>query len=59
MGSTKLRNNNKPLRRQILDLIPEHIFREAVCRYQTDKHCSKYKTYDELLAMIFGQLKEE
>jgi len=38
MGSTKLGKNNKPLLRQILDLIPEHILREAVCRYQTDKH---------------------
>lgn len=58
MGLTKLGKNDKPLLRQILDLIPEHIFRDAVRRYQSDKHCSKYKTYDELVAMIFGQLNK-
>jgi hypothetical protein len=56
MGRTKLGKNNKPLLRQILDLIPDNILRESIHRYQTDKYCSKYKTYDQLVAMIFGQL---
>jgi len=58
MGTTKLVKNNKPLLRQILDLIPEHIIKDAIRRYQSDKHCSKYKTYDQLTSMMFGQLNK-
>lgn len=50
------KNNNKPVIRQIIDLIPPHLIRRAVKKYQTDKYCHKYKTYDQLVALLFGQL---
>lgn len=58
MNSTKLGKNDNPLLRQILDLIPEHVLRDAIYSYQSGKHCSKYRTYDELVAMIFGQVNK-
>lgn len=60
MGFTLPHKNTKKsentLLKQIIDLVPKHILFDAVHRYQTDKGCSKYKTYDQLVAMIFGQL---
>ncbi|NJO88293.1 MAG: IS4 family transposase [Chloroflexia bacterium] len=53
-----MRKKDKPLLRQILDLIPGHILKDAIRLYQSDKHCSKYKTYDQLVAMMFGQLNK-
>lgn len=50
------KNNNKPLIRQILDLVPREIFTSCRAEYNTDKGCSKYKRYDQFLAMSFGQL---
>jgi len=50
------KNNKKPVIRQIIDLIPKHIQHRAIQKYQTDKYCHKYKTYDQLVALLFGQL---
>ncbi len=50
------KNNNKPVIRQVIDLIPPHLLRLSVNKYQTDKYCHKYKTYDQLVALLFGQL---
>lgn len=50
------KNNNKPIIRQIIDLIPQNILRGAINKYQTDKYCHKYKTYDQLVSLLFGQL---
>jgi hypothetical protein len=50
------KNNNKPVIRQVIDLIPSHILHKCISRYQSDKYCSKYKTYDQLVALLFGQL---
>ena len=50
------KNNKKPVLRQVLDLIPSFILRKSVKKFQTDKGCSKYKTYDQLVAISFGQL---
>ncbi len=50
------KNNNKPLLRQILDLIPDWILQGCINQYQSDKGCHKYKTYDQLVALTFGQL---
>jgi len=50
------KNNNKPLIRQILDLVPRWIFDSCTNTYKTDKGCSKYKTYDQFVALTFGQL---
>jgi hypothetical protein len=29
---------------------------QAIQTHQTDKYCHKYKTYDQLVALLFGQL---
>ena len=50
------KNNKKPVLRQVLDLIPAFILRNSVKKFQTDKGCHKYKTYDQLVALSFGQL---
>lgn len=52
----RTKNNNKPIIRQILDLIPNHLLRAQINYHQSDKGCHKYKTYDQLVALIFGQL---
>lgn len=52
----RTKNNNKPVIRQILDLIPSYLLRQSVSKYQADKYCHKYKTYDQLVALLFGQL---
>lgn len=50
------KNNNKPVIRQVIDLIPRFLIKKAVSKYQSDKYCHKYKTYDQLVALLFGQL---
>lgn len=52
------KNTNKPLIRQILDLIPSHILQRGISRFESDKYCSKYLTYDQLTALTFGQLNK-
>ena len=52
------KNTNKPLIRQILDLIPSHILQRSINRYKSDKYCSRYLTYDQLVALSFGQLNK-
>ena len=52
----RTKNNNKPVIRQIIDLIPPHLIRESVRKFKTDKYCHKYKTYDQLVSLLFGQL---
>ena len=52
------KNNNKPLVRQILDLVPRDIINSCEKQYNSDKGCSKYKTFDQYVAMSFGQLNK-
>lgn len=52
----RTKNNNKPILRQIMDLIPAWVLQKCINKYQTDKGCHKYKTYDQLVALSFGQL---
>jgi len=54
----RTKNNNKPLIRQILDWIPRHLLERCTRKFQTDKGCHKYKTFDQLVAMTFGQLNK-
>jgi hypothetical protein len=56
MGTKLGKKSNKPVFKQIIDLIPRHLFIACVRKYQTDKHCSKYFTYDQLVSKMFGQL---
>jgi hypothetical protein len=50
------KNTNKPVLKQILELVPNHIFQNSIKKHQSDKGCSKYKTYDQFVALTFGQL---
>lgn len=50
------KNNNKPIIRQVIDLIPSYLLRSSVNKFNSDKFCHKYKTYDQLVALLFGQL---
>lgn len=50
------KNSKKPLIRQVLDLIPAFILRNSINKFQSNKGCHKYMTYDQLVAMSFGQL---
>ncbi len=52
------KNNNKPVIRQILDLVPRWIFNSCAKTYQSDKGCSTYKAYDQFVALTFGQLNK-
>jgi len=55
--TTKLgKKSDKPIFKQIIDLIPRNLFRKSVNKYQSDKHCHKYFTYDQLVSGLFGQL---
>jgi len=49
-------NTNKPIISQTLDLVPKWIFDSCASTLQTDKGCSKYKTYDQFVALTHGQL---
>jgi hypothetical protein len=52
------KNNNKPLLGQIIDLVPRWILETCIKKHQSDKGCSKYKTYDQFVALTFGQLNK-
>jgi len=52
------KNNNKPVIRQIIDLVPRWIFDNCTKTYKTDKGVSKYRTYDQFVALTFGQLNK-
>ena len=57
MGLIKrVKNSNKPLFGQIIDLIPSEIIRKATEKHKTDRYTKKYRTRDQLVAMLFGQL---
>ncbi len=49
------KNNKKPVIRQILDLVPSWMLTSCTNTYKTDKGVSKYKTYDQFVALTFGQ----
>ena len=52
----RTKNNNKPLIRQIIDLVPRWMIENCSKQHKSDKGCSKYRTYDQFVAMTFGQL---
>ncbi|GHT19301.1 hypothetical protein FACS189429_6850 [Bacteroidia bacterium] len=52
------KKSDKPIFKQIIDLIPRTTFRKSVNKYKTDKHCSAYFTYDQLVSTMFGQLNQ-
>jgi hypothetical protein len=52
------KNTNKPLIRQIIDLVPRWMLNRCAAECNSDKGCSKYKTYDQFVALTFGQLNK-
>ena len=59
MGLFRRSKNTKlPVIRQLLDLIPTWLFQSCVQKYKSDKYTHKYKTYDQLVALSFGQLNK-
>jgi len=57
--TTKLgKKSESPIFKQILELIPHSILRAAINKYKSDKSCSTYFSYDELVSMMFGQLNK-
>ena len=59
MGLFRRSKNTKlPVITQILNLIPTRLFNSCIQKYQSDKYTHKYKTYDQLVALSFGQLNK-
>lgn len=58
MGTKLGKKSDLPIFRQILDLIPSSLLRKSINKYKSDKSCSKYFTYDELVSMMFGQMNK-
>lgn len=48
----RTKNTNKPVLRQILDLIPDWILQRNITKFNSDKGCHKYKTYDHLFTNL-------
>jgi hypothetical protein len=43
---------------QILDLVPRWLFESCTNTYKKDKGVSKYRTYDQFVALTFGQINK-
>jgi hypothetical protein len=55
MSPTKIaKKSDKPLLGQILELVPSGLLNKVTGKYESDKHCHKYKTYDQLVSMMPG-----
>lgn len=55
---THKKSNKKPIIKQTLELMPGFILQSSVARHKSNKFCSKYKTYDQLVCQMFGQLNK-
>lgn len=59
MGLIKrIKNSRKPLLGQIFDLIPSSIISKAIEKHSSDRYCKTYRTFDQLTALLFGQLNK-
>ncbi|GAP73197.1 DUF4372 domain-containing protein [Candidatus Symbiothrix dinenymphae] len=56
MGTKLGKKSDTPIFKQIVDLIPRNLLRKCVAQYSSDKSCSVYFTYDQLVSTMFGQL---
>lgn len=50
------KSNDRPVIGQIIDLIPGRLLRSTVQKHRSDKYCHRYRTRDQLVALLFGQL---
>ncbi len=55
---SKNKNTDKPLLKQIIDMIPKYILSNSISKNNSDKHYRAYKTYDQLVAVLYGQLNK-
>ncbi len=58
MGTNLGKKSDIPVFKQIIDMIPHSLLRRSINKYKSDKSCSKYRTYDQLVGMMFGQLNK-
>lgn len=59
MGLIKrIKNSKLPLLGQIIELIPSSIISKAIAKHNSDYRFKTYKTYDQLVALLFGQLNK-
>jgi len=56
MGAKLGKKSDRPIFKQIIDLIPLRLFRSCVLRHNSDKGKYRYFTYDQLVCTMFGQL---
>ena len=47
------KNIEKPVIRQIIDLVPRLMIETCAKKHKSDKGCSKYKTYDRFVAIAY------
>jgi hypothetical protein len=50
------KKSDKPIFKEIINMIPSGIFKKTVSLFKSDKHCYTYKTYDQLCSTMFGQV---
>ena len=59
MGKGKERKKAiTPLLGQLVEMIPSFLLTRSIGAYQSNKYCQVYKCYDQLVAMLFGQLNK-
>ena len=54
----RTKNSSNPVFGQILDLVPDHILGSVIATHKSDKYCSRYRTRDQLVSQMFGQLNK-
>jgi hypothetical protein len=54
----RTKNSKKPIIREIIDLVPPWMFSSCVAKLSSNKGCSKYKAFDQFVALTFGQLNK-
>lgn len=52
------KNIKKLVIRQIIDLVPRWMIGSCTKKHNSDKGCSKYRAYDQFVALIYGQLNK-
>jgi len=50
------KKSDKPIFKEIIDMIPSGILKKMTALFKSDKHCYAYMLYDQLCSMMFGQL---
>ena len=58
MGIKLGKKSDEPIFKQLINLIPSSVLRKSINKYKSDKSCSRYYTYDQLVSMLFGQLNK-